>query len=294
MKDYLVKSLAYEGQLRVYAIDATRTVQQAQKIHNTWSAGTMALGRTLAATAMLSAASLKGKEKMTVKIMGDGPAGAIVVDGNAEGKVKGYLQNPHVHFPLNGKNKVSVKDAVGSKGFLSVTKDLGLKMPFTGQVPLVSGELGEDFTYYLAKSEQIPSAVGLATVLNEDNSVKLAGGFMIQVLPQTSKKIITKLEKKLALLPALSELMIHNNSPEEIIFELCGKNNVKILEKIPVSYSCDCSKDRFAKSLSSIAAKDLETMIKEDHGAEAICHFCGKKYYFSEDELKKLYSKSFS
>lgn len=291
MKDYLVKSLAYEDQLRIYAVDVSQTVQEAQKIHNTWSAATAALGRTIAATSMLSAASLKGKERMTVRIMGDGPAGAIVVDGNALGQIKGYLQNPQIHFPLKNKNKIDVKDAVGSKGFLSVTKDLGLKTPFTGQVPLVSGELGEDFTYYLAKSEQIPSAVGLSVVMDDSNFVKAAGGFMIQVLPKASNDVITLLEKKLSTLPSLAELMSQNMSPEEIIFKFCGKENVKLLDKMPVSYSCDCSKERFAQSLSSIAPRDLETMIKEDHGAEAVCHFCGKKYYFSEDELKTLHLK---
>ncbi len=177
MSDYLVKSLAYDGQLRAYAVDATKTVRQAQEYHDTWSAASAALGRTLVATLLLSEASLKGEGKMTVKVNGDGPLGAIVVDGNANGTVKGYVQHPHIHLPLNDKHKIDVKGAVGTTGFLSVTKDLGLKEPFTGQVPLVSGELGEDFTYYLAKSEQIPSAVGLSVFVNDDNTIQTAEAF---------------------------------------------------------------------------------------------------------------------
>ncbi|KRL01869.1 Hsp33 family molecular chaperone HslO [Liquorilactobacillus capillatus] len=288
MKDYLVKSLAYEGQIRVYAIKTEETIRKAQEIHATRSAATAAFGRAITATAMLSAASLKGQEKMTVKIMGDGPTGAIVVDGNAQGKVKGYLQNPQLHFPLKDNKQVDVREAIGSKGVLSVTKDLGLKTPFTGQVPLVSGELGEDFTYYLAESEQIPSAVGLSVVLDEQGAVDEAGGFMIQVMPQVEDEVISQIEKKLATFPSLSGLMVEKTTPEEIIFELCGKANVQILDKLSIAYQCDCSKARFARSLASIAPRDLETMIQEDHGAEATCRFCGQKYHFTEKELKKL------
>lgn len=292
MKDYLVKSLAYEGQLRIYAVESGQAVREAQRIHNTWSAATAALGRAIVATAMLSAASLKDSEKMTVKIMGDGPAGAIVVDGNAQGTVKGYIQNPHVHFPLNGKKKIDVRDAIGSKGFLAVTKDLGLKAPFTGQVPLVSGELGEDFTYYLAKSEQIPSAVGLAVTMDEHDILEMAGGFLVQVMPQAKEDVISKMETKLASFPSISGMMAQKRTPEEIIYELCGRDNVNILERLPISYHCDCSKKRFARSLASIAPKDLKEMIEKDHGAEATCRFCGEKYHFDENELKDLYARA--
>ena len=212
MSDYLVKSLAFDGQIRAYAVDATETVSTAQKLHDTWSAASAALGRSLVGTLLLASASLQGDETMTVKINGNGPVGGIVVDGNANGTVKGYVQNPHVHLPLNDKHKIDVKGAVGTEGFLAVTKDLGLKEPFTGQVPLVSGELGEDFTYYLAKSEQIPSSVGLSVFVNSDNSIETAGGFMIQVMPGAKEE--TTLNTEPGCLTTFEALL----SPREYFF----------------------------------------------------------------------------
>ncbi|KRM51616.1 Hsp33 family molecular chaperone HslO [Ligilactobacillus araffinosus] len=288
MSDYLVKSLAFDGQIRAYAVDATETVSTAQKLHDTWSAASAALGRSLVGTLLLASASLQGDETMTVKINGNGPVGGIVVDGNANGTVKGYVQNPHVHLPLNDKHKIDVKGAVGTEGFLAVTKDLGLKEPFTGQVPLVSGELGEDFTYYLAKSEQIPSSVGLSVFVNNDNSIETAGGFMIQVMPGAKEETISKIEKRLAEIPMVSEMMRNGKKPEDILNEILGTENVKILDKMPVNYHCDCSRERFLGVLTSLPTDQLQEMADEDHGAEAVCHFCGKKYQFTEDELRKI------
>ena len=288
MSDYLVKSLAFDGQIRAYAVDATETVSTAQKLHDTWSAASAALGRSLVGTLLLASASLQGDETMTVKINGNGPVGGIVVDGNANGTVKGYVQNPHVHLPLNDKHKIDVKGAVGTEGFLAVTKDLGLKEPFTGQVPLVSGELGEDFTYYLAKSEQIPSSVGLSVFVNSDNSIETAGGFMIQVMPGAKEETISQIEKRLAEIPMISEMMRDGKKPEDILNEILGAENVKVLDKMPVSYHCDCSRERFLGVLTSLPTDQLREMADEDHGAEAVCHFCGKKYQFTEDELRKI------
>ncbi len=278
MTDYLIKQISEDGQLRAYAVNATDVVTDAQEKHDTWSTSSAAFGRTIVGTLLLSAAGLKGDTKMTVRVEGDGPVGKIVVDGNAQGTVKGYVTNPHVNLPLNDKNKIDVKGGVGTTGTLSVTKDLGLKEPFTGQVPLVSGELGEDFTYYLAKSEQTPSAVGVSVFVNEDNSIGVAGGFMIQILPGADDRLIDILEARLKEMPLVSELLQQGMSPEEIITEIVGELPMKTLEKIPVKYECDCSKDRFAKALSSVAAADLQQLIDEDHGAEAVCRFCGKQY----------------
>ena len=288
MSDYLVKSLAFDGQIRAYAVDATETVSTAQKLHDTWSAASAAFGRSLVGTLLLASASLQGDETMTVKINGNGPVGGIVVDGNANGTVKGYVQNPHVHLSLNDKHKIDVKGAVGTEGFLAVTKDLGLKEPFTGQVPLVSGELGEDFTYYLAKSEQIPSSVGLSVFVNSDNSIETAGGFMIQVMPGAKEETISQIEKRLAEIPMVSEMMRDGKKPEDVLNEILGAENVKVLDKMPVSYHCDCSRERFLGVLTSLPTDQLQEMADEDHGAEAVCHFCGKKYQFTEDELRKI------
>ncbi|WP_208422592.1 Hsp33 family molecular chaperone HslO [Latilactobacillus fragifolii] len=288
MTDYLIKQISEDGQLRAYAVNATDVVTDAQEKHDTWSTSSAAFGRTIIGTLLLSAAGLKGDTKMTVRVEGDGPVGKIVVDGNAQGTVKGYVTNPHVNLPLNDQNKIDVKGGVGTTGTLSVTKDLGLKEPFTGQVPLVSGELGEDFTYYLAKSEQTPSAVGVSVFVNEDNSIGVAGGFMIQILPGADDRLIDILEARLKEMPLVSELLQQGMRPEEIITEIVGELPMKTLEKMPVKYECDCSKERFAKALSSVAPVDLQQLIDEDHGAEAVCRFCGKKYQFTEAELKTI------
>lgn len=290
MSDYLVKSLAYGETLRIYTVVATDLVKKAQELHDTWSASSAAFGRSLIGTLLLSSAGLQDDDKMTVKIFGGGPVGKIVVDGNAHGTVKGYLDNPHVNLPLNANHKIDVKKAVGSQGFLAVTKDLGLKEPFTGQVPLISGELGEDFTYYLAKSEQIPSAVGLSVFVNADNSIGAAGGFLIQALPGADDAVLAKIEERLKEIPLVSKMILDKMTPEDILHQLFPDDDadLKILSKTPVAYKCDCSKERFADALASLPKSDIEVMIDEDHGCEAQCHFCNKKYHFSESELRGI------
>ncbi len=292
MADYLVKSLIDGGMFRAYVVDATETVTEAQQRHDTWSAATAALGRTLIGTMLLSTSLLKGDEKLTVKVNGHGPVGAIVVDGNANGTVKGYLQYPHTSLPLNEKHKIDVKKAVGVNGMLTVTKDQGLGQPYTGQVPLVSGELGEDFTYYLAKSEQIPSAVGVSVFVQPNNTVKVAGGFLIQVMPGASDEAIARLEQRIKEMPMVSELLLAGQTPEEILALLFKEERIKIVQKMPVGFKCDCSKDRFTQSLASIQPAALQEMIDEDHGAEAVCHFCGTKYQFSEDDLRAILTEA--
>lgn len=292
MSDYLVKSVVDNGQFRAYAVDATELVREAQSRHDTWSAASAALGRSLVATLMLSSSVLKGDDTLTVRINGGGPVGGIVVDGNANGTVKGYLQNPHVNLPLNDRHKIDVAKAVGVDGFLSVTKDLGLDQPYTGQVPLASGEIGDDFTYYLAQSEQIPSAVGVSVFVNDDNSIQVAGGFLVQVMPGASEDAIGNLEKRLKEVPMVSELLLAGQKPEDMLNLLFGAENVKILDRMPVSFKCNCSKSQFAKALASVSKDQLEAMINEDHHAEAVCHFCKNKYEFTEAELREILKTS--
>ncbi|AYJ40887.1 Hsp33 family molecular chaperone HslO [Lactiplantibacillus pentosus] len=291
MSDYLVKSVAGNEMFRAYAVDATGVVAEAQQRHDTWSAASAALGRSLVGTLLLASSVLKGDEQMTVKINGNGPVGGIVIDGNAKGTVKGYLQHPHIHLPLNEQHKIDVKTAVGTDGFLSVTKDQGVGDPFTGTVALVSGELGEDFTYYLAQSEQIPSAVGLSVFVNDDNSIGVAGGFLVQVLPNATDEAISSLEAKLEDLPLVSQLMREGKTPEDIL-DLLFDGDVKVLDKMPVKFECDCSKERFAEALMALPKHEVRAMIDEDHGATAVCHFCGSQYQFSEAELEAVLSRS--
>lgn len=287
MKDYLVKALAYDGMVRAYGVNATATVAEAQRRHDTWNTASAALGRSLVGGLLLGA-TVKGDDKLTIKIQGDGPAGAIVVDANGHGEVKGYLQNPHVSLPLNEKGKIDVRGAVGTQGMFTVIKDLGLKEPFSGQTPIVSGELGEDFTYYLAISEQIPSAVGLSVLVDTDDSIKVAGGFMLQIMPGADERIIDEIEANLAKTPQISTLLEAGKTPEEILDSLMPDTQLMILETMPVAFKCDCSKDKFAEAIISLGGDEIQEMIDEDHGAEAVCAFCGEKYTYTEDELAAL------
>lgn len=287
MKDYLVKALAYGGYVRAYAVNATETVSEAQRRHDTWHTASAALGRSLVGGLLLGA-TLKGDDTLTVKIQGDGPAGAIIVDSNAKGDVKGYIQNPKVSLPLNEKGKLDVRGAVGTNGVFTVIKDLGLKEPFSGQTPIVSGELGEDFTYYLAISEQIPSAVGLSVLVNSDETIKTAGGFMLQVMPGASDEVIAGLEERLKNLPNVSSLLEEGKTPEDILDIIFEGDSIMILEDTPVQFHCECSKEKFSTAIITLGTSEIQAMIEEDHGAEAVCSFCGNKYHFDEDELHGL------
>ncbi|MGO3780887.1 MAG: Hsp33 family molecular chaperone HslO [Enterococcus viikkiensis] len=287
MSDYLVKALAYEGFVRAYAVNATETVAEAQRRHDTWNTASAALGRTLVGGLMLGA-TLKGEDRLTVKIDGDGPAGAIVVDSNGKGEVKGYIKNPHISLPLNEIGKIDVRGAVGTEGMFTVIKDLGLKEPFSGQTPIVSGEIGEDFTYYLAVSEQIPSAVGVSVLVDTDDSIKTAGGFMIQIMPGASDEIIDQIEARLKETARISTLLDEGQTPEEILENLLATDDVFFLETMPVQFKCDCSKEKFASAIITLGAEQIQELIDQDHGAEAVCAFCNNKYQYSEEDLYEL------
>lgn len=288
MKDYLVKTLADQGQFRVYAVDATNTVAEAQKRHDTWSSSIEALGRSLIATMLLSTSMMKNDEILTTRLMGNGPVKGIVVDGDAKGNVKGYVQEPHINLPLTKDGKVNTAKAVGNQGILAVTKDQGMKQPFTGKVPLVSGTIAEDYAYYLTKSEQIPSAVGLSVVLDKNDKVTHAGGFMVQTLPNAKKDAIDDLIKNIKKMPSLDDLLSKGAKPEEIIDQIFSTGEAKLLQTMPVAFKCDCSKERFSHSLATLSKKELQSMIDQNNGAELTCQFCGDKYEFSKDDLEKI------
>lgn len=287
MNDYLVKALAYDGQIRAYAVRSTETVGEAQRRHYTWPVASAALGRTISAAAMMGA-MLKGEDKLTIKIQGGGPLGLILVDSNAQGEVRGYVSNPHVHFDLNEHGKLDVRQGVGTDGTLTVVKDLGMRDFFSGQVPLVSGELGEDFTYYFVTSEQVPSSVGVGVLVNPDNSIKAAGGFILQLMPGTEDQTISAIEARLKEIPPVSKLIDKGLTPEELLEEVLGEGNVQILETLPVSFTCTCSKERFSTALISLGADEIREMIDTDGQAEAHCHFCNEKYLFTREELEEI------
>ena len=285
--DYIVKSLAFDGEVRAYAALTTESVQDGQTRHYTWPTASAAMGRTMTAT-LLMGAMLKGDQKLTVTVDGKGPIGRIIADADAQGNVRAYVDHPQTHFPLNDQGKLDVRRAVGTEGAIQVVKDVGMKDYFSGASPIVSGELGEDFTYYVATSEQTPSSVGLGVLVNPDNSIKAAGGFIIQVMPGAKEETITKLENAINQMQPVSKLIEQGLTPEGILNEILGEENVQILETMDAQFECNCSHEKFLNAIKGLGEAEIEDMIKEDHGAEAVCHFCGNKYHYSEGELQEL------
>lgn len=287
MKDYLVKALAFDGEVRVYAVDATYTVKEAQKRHDLWVTASAALGRTMIGTVMMGAMG-KGDSKVTVKIEGDGPIGFIVADADGKGNVRGYVQNPNIQLERNELGKIDVRGAVGTSGSLTVVKDLGLRDFFTGQVELVSGEIGEDFTYYFTTSEQVPSAVGLGVLVNPDHSILAAGGFIVQLMPNASENTIAQLEDNLQKLTPVSTMVKNGLKPEQILQEVVQEGSLQILETVPVHFHCGCSKERLAVALMSLGKTELVQILEEDGQAELSCHFCEEKYHFNQKDLQDM------
>lgn len=291
MNDYLVKALACEGQVRAYAVRTTETVAEAQRRHHTWRTASAALGRAMTAGVMMGA-MLKGNDMLTIKIEGDGPLGPILVDSNAKGEIRGYVANPKVDFEANEHGKLDVRRAVGTTGTLTVVKDVGLRDFFSGQVPLVSGELGEDFTYYFATSEQVPSSVGVGVLVNPDDSILAAGGFILQLMPGTGDGTITEIEESLKAIPPISKLIQKGLTPEQILEQIFGQDQVQFLETMPVHFECNCSKERFGAAIIGLGVTEIADMIERDGMAEAQCHFCNEKYLFSKEELEELKSQA--
>ncbi|MFB7141625.1 Hsp33 family molecular chaperone HslO [Gottfriedia sp. NPDC056225] len=287
MKDYLVKALAFNGEVRAYSVRSTNIVREAQERHDTWKDASAALGRTLTAAAMMGA-MLKGEEKLTLKVEGNGPLGYILADSNAKGEVRGFVLNPHVQSERNKHGKIDVAKAVGTVGTISVAKDIGMREPFTGAVPIVSGELGEDFTYYFAVSEQTPSSVGVGVLVNPDHSILASGGFIIQILPGASDECITKIENRLKSIKPVSTLIEEGLSPEEILYEVLGKEEVKVLETMDVKFQCQCSRERIEGALLSVGKHELQLMLEEDGEAEVKCHFCNEPYHFTGEQIQGL------
>ncbi|WP_440897241.1 Hsp33 family molecular chaperone HslO [Amphibacillus sp. Q70] len=287
MSDYLIKATACEGAIRAYAIQSTELVEEARRRQDTWATATAALGRTLTISAMMGA-MLKGEDKLTVKLEGDGPVGPIIADANAKGEARAYITKPHVDFDLNQQGKLDVARAVGKSGHLSVVKDLGLKEHFTGQVPIISGEVSEDFTYYFVRSEQVPSAVGAGVLVNPDQSVLAAGGFIVQVMPGASEETIDYLEQRIESIPAISSLIQAGKKPEDILAEIFGKEQVHQLEKLPIIFRCSCSLERIKNIISGLDPEEIDQMIEIDGGAEATCHFCNEQYFVTKEELIEL------
>ena len=284
----LIRCITSCGEVMATAVDTTDIVNRAEQIHGTSAVVTAALGRLLTAGSMMGN-MLKGKDdSITLRVNGDGPTGSLIVVSDFNGDVRGYVQNPIVELPLNAKGKLDVGGAVGKNGLLYVLKDLGLKEPFSGSVPLVSGEIAEDITSYYALSEQIPTVCALGVLVNPDLSVKAAGGYIIQLLPAASDKTIDKLEKSIVEMASVTSMLSSGMTPEEIIKTALKEFEVEVLYSQDIEYKCNCSKERVSKALISLGKEELSEMTKEKGDTEISCHFCDKVYKFSSAELKKL------
>lgn len=287
MSDYIIRATAAEGQLRGFAATTRELVEYAKNAHSTSPVATAALGRMLTAGAMMGVMMKGDQDLLTIKAEGDGPIGGVTVTADSHGRVKGYAYHPEVMLPPNALGKLDVGGAMG-KGKLSVIRDIGMKDPYVGQTELVTGEIAEDLTYYFAISEQTPSSVGLGVLMNKDNTVRQAGGFILQVMPGASEEVISELEQKLAQITSVTALLENGETPEMILEQLLGDFGLEILDRIPTAFVCGCSRERIEKALISVGKKELEAMIGDGETIEVACHFCNKKYPVTVEELKEL------
>lgn len=284
-KDYIVRATAADHQLRAFAVTSRDIVEKAREIHNTSPVATAAIGRLLTAASMMGSMMKGEKDVLTLQIECGGPIGGITVTADSNADVKGYVNNPNVILPPNSQGKLDVSGALGP-GFLNVIKDIGLREPYNGQTHLVSGEIAEDLTYYFATSEQVPSSVGLGVLMDKDNHVRQAGGFIIQVMPDTDDEVIDKLEARLGEVHSVTDMLDKGMTPEDILGYVLDGMDVEILETIPTQYKCNCSVERVSKAIASIGKKDLQEMIDDGELIEVNCQFCGSHYKFDTEQLK--------
>lgn len=287
MGDYIIRATAGNNQIRAFAATTKELVEEARAIHNTSPVATAALGRLLTGGAMMGCMMKGPSDILTLQIEGNGPIGGLTVTTDSKANVKGYVKNPEVIIPTNKEGKLDVASALGL-GVLSVIKDVGLKEPYLGQTILVTSEIAEDLTYYFANSEQVPSSVGLGVLISKENTVAQAGGFIIQLLPDVSEEMIDKLEKKINNIKSVTAMLDEDMTPEMILEEILGEFDLKILDKVPTQFSCNCSEKRVSKAIISVGKTEIQEMIDDGKPIEVNCHFCNKSYSFGVDELKEM------
>lgn len=287
MTDYLIRATAADAQVRAFAVTSRDLVEEARSRHDLSPVVTAALGRLMTG-ACLMGSMLKGEQDvLTLQVSGDGPVRGMTVTADAKGNVKGYAQVPQAMMPPNAQGKLDVGGVIG-KGYLTVIKDMGMKDPYASKVELQTGEIADDLTYYFAASEQVPSCVALGILMERNNTVKQAGGFIIQLMPFAQEEIVRKLEEKISGLKPVTTLLEEGNTPEQILSLLLGDMGLEITEKTPVQFLCGCTKERVEKVLYSLKKEDLKEMIEEGKDVELHCHFCNTDYVFTVDELKKM------
>lgn len=287
MADYILRATAANGQIRAFAATTRDMTEDARAAHNTSPVATAALGRLLTAGAMMGI-MMKGEDDvLTIKIQGDGPIKGLTVTADSKGNVKGYAWNPAVMLPPNDKGKLDVGGALGL-GVLSVIKDIGLKEPYVGETILVTSEIAEDLTYYFATSEQTPSSVGLGVLMNPENTVRQAGGFILQMMPGAGEDVIERLEQKLKEITSVTALLDQGKTPEMILEDILGEFGLEINDRIPARFYCNCTKKRVEKALISVGKKEIREMIQDGKPIQVNCHFCNRNYVFSVEELEEL------
>ena len=287
MADYIVRATAAGSQIRAFAATTRDLVEHARAAHNTSPVATAALGRLLTAGSMMGVMMKGEKDLLTLQVKAGGPLEGITVTADSKGNVKGYVGNPNVILHANDKGKLDVAGAVGV-GFMNVIKDMGLKEPYVGQTVLQTSEIAEDLTYYFATSEQVPSSVGLGVLMEKDNTVKQAGGFIIQLMPFTEERVISQLEENLKNVTSVTTMLEEGHTPESLLETLLKGFDIEINETIPTQFYCNCDKDRVEKALISVGRKELQEMIDEGKEIELNCHFCNRNYIFSVEELKSI------
>ena len=288
MSDYLVRGIAFNDQVRIFACRTEDTLNHIGKKLNYFPSALDAVGRVLNVGVMMGS-MLKLEETVTIKVDGNGPIGKIIVDADAHGHVRAYADNPRCHFEYNDL-RLNAKATVGTEGFINVIKDLKLKDPFIGSTPIVSGEIGEDFAYYFTVSEQVPTAVSVGVLVNTENEAVVSGGFIIQLLPNTSEEVINALEKKLSILPSMTELLSSGYTLEDICKNLA--DDFKLLAKQDVEFRCNCSKEKFERGLISLGKHEIEDILSTDGQADTVCHFCNEHYFFSKEDLEDILNKA--
>ena len=290
MNDYIIRATAANDQIRAFAAVTTQMVETAREHHNTSPVATAALGRLLTAGAMMGSMMKGEKDVLTLQIKAGGPLQGITVTADSQGNVKGYVGNPDVCIPANSKGKLDVAGAVGP-GFLNVIKDMGLKEPYSGQVMLQTCEIAEDLTYYFATSEQVPSAVGLGVLMNKNNTVRQAGGFIVQLMPFAEEEVISRLEQNVQKINSVTSLLEEGHTPESLLEQVLEGFDMQINEKTDTRFHCNCTRERVEKALISIGRKELNEMIQEGKPIEMNCHFCNTNYTFTVEEMKEILRK---
>ena len=291
MTDYIVRATAANNQIRAFAATTKETVEAARQAHNTSPVATAALGRLLTGGAMMGSMMKNDSDMLTIQIKGDGPIGGLTVTADSKGNVKGYVEHPVVMLPPNAQGKLDVAGALGI-GLISVIKDMGLKEPYVGQTILQTSEIAEDLTYYFATSEQVPSSVGLGVLMEHDNTVKQAGGFIVQLMPFIDDDVVDRLEANINKISSVTSMLDRGMTPEEILEEVLDGFEVEVKDTMPAQFYCNCTKERVEKAIISIGKKDIQEMIEDGKPIEVNCHFCGKSYEFSVEELKTLIKKA--